>query len=74
MKANTCLTSTCSNCQFFRPEGHHRGSCAQLHTMVNAGWPSCSLGAPAFGSVLDELLEQLKVHLRDTMHEAPERA
>jgi hypothetical protein len=42
--------------------------------MVNASWPSCSLGAPAFGSGLDELLEQLKAHLRDTMQEAPGRA
>ncbi len=64
MKTSTCLTSTCSNCRFFNPEGLVHGSCHQLHVTVDGDWPACSLGAPAF-LPLDELLK-LDLDLRAT--------
>jgi hypothetical protein len=59
MKTSNCLTSTCSNCRFFNPEGQLHGSCHQLHVTVDGDWPACSLGAPAF-LPLDELLTTIR--------------
>ncbi len=66
MKTNTAHTSTCSNCQFFRPDGNLHGSCRQLHVTVDGNWPGCPLGTPAFASI-DELLAQLEIALQEAM-------
>ncbi len=58
MKTSNCQTSTCSNCRFFNPEGHLHGNCRQLQVTVDGDWLACSLGAPAFLSIA-ELLVQL---------------
>jgi hypothetical protein len=62
MQTSNSLTSTCSNCRFFNPEGHLHGSCHQLHVTVDGDWPACSLGAPAFLQIA-ELLTTIDLDL-----------
>ncbi len=60
LTANKSVTSTCRNCCFYQPQGHHGGSCQQLNVSVGGSWPTCQLGLPAFAPTW-QILEDLPV-------------
>jgi hypothetical protein len=55
MQTNPCYATTCHNCRFFQPEGHHYGNCDRMHIIVEGEWPACHLALPAFNSLGQQL-------------------
>lgn len=57
MTNQTCLTSACRYCRFYRPEGLHGGACQQLGVSVQSKWKACQLALPAFASTWENAEE-----------------